>query len=100
MHMLMVPPELRTKLGADAAEALGTMFAHYHEFATDRFERRLTEEVSTLRLELRVELERGLTGIRVEVERMRSDVIKWNLLFWIGQFAAVVTALTFMLNGR
>jgi hypothetical protein len=96
MQTLMVPSDLRTKLGPDAADSLVTMFAHYHEFATDRFERRLTE----LSLDLRVEMERSRTDIRVEMERMRSDVVKWNLVFWIGQFAALTAVLSFLLGAR
>jgi hypothetical protein len=85
METLVVPPELRIKLGPGASRELTEMFAHYHQFSTDRFERRLTE------LDL---------GLRLEMERMRSDVIKWNLLFWIGQFTALIAVLSYMLDGR
>jgi hypothetical protein len=57
--------------------------------AAERFERRLTEEVSGLR----VDIVRELHGIRV-------DLFKWSFLFWIGQVAAVVGVLTFMLRNR
>ena len=96
MKMLAVPPGLRAKLGPDAAEGLVDMFAQYHEFATDRFERRLTE----LRSEFHKDLTEGMAQIRVEMANMRSDVIRWNLLFWVGQFAAVVATLALMLDGR
>jgi hypothetical protein len=96
MQMLNVPPGLRTRLGQDASEGLIEMFAQYHEFATDRFERRLAE--------LRGDFDRthadGLAQIRVEMANMRADVIRWNLVFWVGQFAAMMTALSFMLDGR
>jgi hypothetical protein len=96
VQRLIVPPELRTRLGVDASEGLVEMFGQYHQFATDRFERQLAES----RLDLRLEIERGLTGMRVELERTRADAIKWNLVFWIGQFAAVTAVLSFMLDGR
>jgi hypothetical protein len=96
MQMLNVPPGLRTRLGQDASEGLIEMFAQYHEFATDRFERRLAE--------LRGDFDRthadGLAQIRVEMANMRADVIRWNLVFWVGQLAAMMTALSFMLDGR
>jgi hypothetical protein len=96
MQMLNVPPPVRTELGQDASEGLVEMFAQYHEFATDRFERRLAE--------LRADFDRthaeGLAQIRVEMANMRADVIRWNLVFWVGQFAAMVAALSIMLDGR
>ena len=96
MQMLIVPPEVREKLGPQATEGLSEMFAQYHEFATDRFERRLTE----VQFELRRELHEGLAGIRIEMANMRADVIRWNLVFWVGQVAAMVAALSIMLDGR
>ena len=96
VKMLAVPPELRSKLGPDASEGLVDMFAQYHEFATDRFERRLAE--------LRGDFDRthaeGLAQIRIEMANMRADVIRWNLVFWVGQFAAMMAALSYMLDGR
>jgi len=92
MQVLVVPPELRQKLGADASKDLIEMFGVYHHFATDRFERRLIEEVSGLRVEF--------AGFRADMERMRSDLIKWNLLFWIGQFTAMVAVMSYMLGDR
>ena len=52
--------------------------------ATERFERRLTEEVS---------------GLRVELARMESRLLKWSFLFWAGQVAAMAGLLAFMLRG-
>jgi hypothetical protein len=96
MQMLNIPPGLRTKSGQDASEGLVDMFAQYHEFATDRFERRLAE----LRGDFDKTLAEGLAQIRVEMANMRADVIRWNLVFWVGQFAAMVAALSIMLDGR
>lgn len=50
--------------------------------AEERFERRLVEEVS----KLRVEIEK----LRSEMANTRADMIKWMFLFWIGQTAAMV----------
>ncbi len=72
------------------------MFALYHQLATERFERRLGEEISGVRLELH----KGLGGIREDMANMRADLFKWALLFWIGQFAALIGALSFMLPPR
>ena len=55
------------------------------ETAADRFERRLTEEAS--RLDNRIS---GVeSGLRVEIQKSKSDTIKWMFIFYIGQVAAL-----------
>jgi len=65
-----------------------TMFADAHRIATESFERRLAEEISTFRLEM---VER--------IADLRFDLLKWNFLFWIGQLAAMTAILSVMLRG-
>jgi hypothetical protein len=86
--------------------------------ATDRFERRLAEECGTLRAEvgeLRVHTVTQGTELRLEVARLRLDMteqfgavrldaetkhrelLKWALVFWVGQ-AASVAAIVGALN--
>jgi hypothetical protein len=60
----------------------------------ERFDLSLLET----KLEIRSELERGLAGIRVEMERTRADVIEWNLVSWVGQVAAMLGVLSVMLS--
>jgi hypothetical protein len=75
--------------------------------ATDRFERRLSDEVSKLRegdavirLEvagLRVAMTEQFAAAQVQAERRHHELLKWSLVFWIGQAAAaagIVSALT------
>ena len=45
------------------------------ESASDRFERRLTEETGML---------------RVEMARMEVRLIRWMFVFWLGQLAAMI----------
>ena len=92
MSPLMVPPVLRTRLGADASEGLVEMFSLYQQFSTERYEHRLAQELSMVR----IELERGLAGIRVDMERMQTTVVRWTVLLWFGQFAAIVGVLQYM----
>lgn len=107
MERMMVPAALASRLGHEASEGLVEMFDVSHAFATDRFERRLTEEVGLLRVEmermrgdLRAEMA-GMRGdLRAEMSLMRGDLMKWAFLLWVGQFAALVGALSFMLPGR
>jgi hypothetical protein len=96
METTVVPASVRARIGVEASEGRVEMFSQYQQFSTDRYERRLMHEVGALRLELHD----GLAALRVELERTRSDVIKWNLLMWIGQFAAMVSVMSYMLNGR
>jgi len=67
--------------------------------AAKRFERRLIEEVSRLRLEFHD----GLAGVRVELHEQlattRVETFKWSFLFWIGQVAATGLLLAYMLRG-
>jgi hypothetical protein len=84
---------LGQRLGQDAANGLVELLDAEKEtmlnVAAERFERRLTQEISGLR----VDLVRELHG-------MRADLFKWSFLFWIGQLAAVIGVLTFMLRNH
>ena len=64
--------------------------------ATERFERRLAEEISALR----VEMHAGFASIRQEMAGQRVELLKWSLLFWVGQFAAFTAVLSFMLRAH
>ena len=75
--------------------------------ATDRFERRLSDEVaklrdgdSAVRLEIAnlcVDMTGQFAASRIHAEARHHELLKWSLLFWVGQAAAVagiVSALT------
>jgi hypothetical protein len=73
--------------------------------AVDRFERRLTEETSKLRVEivqgdalLRQELAPGLAGVRQELATTRVELLKWSFLFWVGQVVAMIAILSVLLQ--
>jgi phage host-nuclease inhibitor protein Gam len=84
----------------------------------ERFERRLTEEISGLRTEmhdqiaalrtemhdqiaaLRTELHDGLASVRQEMHAMRVDTLKWSFLFWVGQVATMTALISFLLRAR
>ena len=101
-----VPPVLRERLGdiatIDLMELLETERVewsnHVLDIAADRFDRRLTEQVSGVR----VELHAGLADIRQEIAAGRVEFLKWSFLFWIGQVAVIAGLLAFMfrLAGR
>jgi hypothetical protein len=85
---------------------------------TGRFERRLVEEISSLRLEmaqqgsglrlemaqqgaglrvemaqqgadLRQEMNQLAAGLRAEMAAGRVELIRWSFLFWVGQVIAI-----------
>jgi hypothetical protein len=121
-----VPPALRSALGPDATQAFLEVLERSHQDArpaviaacTERFERRLVEEISSLRLEmaqqgasLRLEMAQQGAGLRVEMAQQGADLrqamnqlaaglraemaagrvelIRWSFLFWVGQVIAI-----------
>ena len=95
-----IPVALADRLGQDATigllELLDGEKADWTDkvlsISTDRFERRLTEEISTLR----IELHDGLAGIRQELATVRVEFLRWSFLFWAGQLAAIAGLIAFM----
>src|SRR5207245_1830193 len=98
-----MPAALRERLGDSATLGLLELFEsqrndwseHVLSVAADRFERRLTEEISALRHEFH----QGLTDVRAEIATTRVETLKWSFLFWVGQVAAMAGLLSFMLRG-
>ena len=94
--MARVSAALRTQLGEAAArdleeyvERLGNDWSDkVMQTATERFDNRLTTEMSSLRLEM----QKGFTDLRVEL-------LRWSFVFWIGQVVAVSSILAFTLRG-
>lgn len=112
-----MPKALVERLGHDGMAGLAAMLdATRHEWtdevmtiAVDRFERRLTSEISTVRSDmsrelstLRVDVSRELATLRVDVARdisaLRVELLKWSFLFWVGQVATTAGLLAFMLR--
>lgn len=82
----------------------------------DRFERRLIEETSKLRVDMtqgfaavRQEMAQGFAALRQEMAAntaalrqdmadQRFEVLKWAFLFWVGQFFAVAGLMAVLLR--
>jgi hypothetical protein len=86
MTSLQVSGPVRLKLGDAAADGLMDMFADVHALATESFERRVSDELGKMRLETTATL-----------ANLRSDLLKWSFLFWIGQLAAMTGILSLLL---
>jgi hypothetical protein len=95
-----VPARLRERLGNDATNGLLEALERTRDQSMtaamtacgDRFERRLIETSSALRLELagvRQEMHDGFATLRQEVAVRHADQLKWSFLFWVGQVAVV-----------
>jgi hypothetical protein len=99
-----IPAALRTRLDDDATFGLIELLESEHKdwggqvlsIASDRFERRLAQELGLLRAEVSKALNDGLTAIRQETATGRLEMLKWSFVFWIGQVAAVAGLLAFM----
>ena len=89
--------------GRGACNALEPMMDHDEhvlQTATDRFERRLAEEVGTLRVDMatgfghvRAEMATSFGSLRSEMIERNHELLKWALVFWATQLAAIAALL-------
>jgi len=113
MAISRVPRALAERLGNDGTEGLITLLvsakAEWTDdvmtTAVDRFERRLTTEISSLRVDVTREiatLRQDMSAVREDFTRdlsnVRVELLKWSFVFWVGQVAAVAGLLAFMLR--
>ncbi len=92
MQRLRVVPALRQRLGDEGTEALTEMvFTAAQDWRDDvltamerRFENRLTQEVSALRVE-----------VTKELAAMRVENLRWSFVFWISQLGAMAGLLAY-----
>jgi len=92
-----VRPALRERLGHQGTSDLVDFLGYCrHEWQADmigiageRFERRLAEETS----KLRVEMAQGFAVLRNDLANQRADILKWMFVFWVGQFFATASFL-------
>ena len=61
---------------------------------TDRFDRRLVEVSSGLR----VQIAQSESTLRGDIAAGRVEFIKWSFIFWVGQVLAVTGILTILLR--
>ena len=70
------------------------------QIITERFERRLAEESGKLRVEMangfgdmKAAMASGLGDLRAEMIERNHELLKWALVFWATQIAAVAALL-------
>lgn len=119
-----VPPALHERLGDEGTFGLLQFFGDSRKewsaevigVVGDRFERRLIEETSKLRVDMtqgfaavRQEMAQGFAALRQEMAAntaalrqdmadQRFEVLKWAFLFWVGQFFAVAGLMAVLLR--
>ena len=109
MAFRAVPTPLQERLGPEGSSALLQLLAETRKdcvadvtsMVSERFERRLVEETS----KLRVEMAQGFAGVRAEIAGLRHemsdqrfDILKWAFLFWVGQFFAVASLMAVLIR--
>ena len=88
MPVLNVDKPLRDKLGDEAVDSLVRLINqslsdqknNTFELVEKKFEYRLSEEIGKVRIEV--------GNIRNDMYKMKSDLIKWMFIFWVGQVGA------------
>ncbi len=67
------------------------------EIVEEKFERRLSEELGKLRVEMaemKSELRGEMADMKSELNNkmgsMRADIIKWMFVFWVGQIDVMI----------
>ena len=125
MAIVKIPEILRHKLSDNGADALVDLLSEVEKSSRDnvvvlveeKFERRLTEEISELRSRDLANLDRRITEesanldkrITEETTKLRTElierisqsevrIIRWMFLFWIGQIAVVAAILSPLLR--
>jgi hypothetical protein len=82
-------PALRQRLGDEGTEALVEMMyataTDWRDDALNRFDQRLTQELSALKVD-----------VTKELASMRVEILRWSFLFWITQLGAMAGLLAYM----
>jgi uncharacterized protein YukJ len=123
MPVITIPKVLRDKLGDEAAESFAILLKEVeHEgrkdalvMAEEKFERRLTEEIGSLKVSfteeigslkvsftermsentsgLEAKLYKVKSELEVKINEVKSDIIKWMFIFWAGQIVVLIAIL-------
>jgi hypothetical protein len=129
----VVPSALQERLGPEATWGLVHLFEmaagewvpEIVNLSTERFERRLVEETSKVRVEAErseTRLREEIAGVRVEMARLevhlheeivqqgvmvrqelsanRFELLKWSFLFWVGQVVAIAGLVGVMIRAH
>jgi hypothetical protein len=94
MDALLVPEPVRHRLGDAGTEGLVTMFSDVHRMGTEQLDRRMADVSASFERRLGEEM----STLRLEMAALKFDLLKWIFLFWIGQLAALTGGIGVMLR--
>jgi len=94
MEILAVPRVLRQKWDDDVVDAVIDLLNKSNSklkeevlvFVEDKFERRLTEEMSKVNQRIIEEI----SSVNQKISESHANLIKWMFLFWIGQIGVIL----------
>jgi hypothetical protein len=94
MEILTVPRVLRQKWDDDVIDAVVELLNKSNlklkedvlVFVEDKFERRLTEEMSKVNQKITEEI----SSVNQKISESHANLIKWMFLFWIGQIGVIL----------
>jgi hypothetical protein len=109
MAALRISGALLERLGEPGAVALSEALEAHETASTEtamtqcgeRFERRLIEETSKLRLEtaqLGGDMREGFATLRQGMVADRFELLRWAFAFWVGQLAAITAIVGLLLR--
>jgi hypothetical protein len=95
MPVINIPKVIRDKLGEDGIEerieGFNLIEKNIREdsmiILEEKFEKRLTEEISRLR----VEFKEDIAKLRAEIVETKAFLVKWMFVFWVSQIALILT---------
>jgi hypothetical protein len=80
---------LKSKLGDKEAKVLV-------EYIETKVDKEFTNKVDLLAT--KIDLEKLNGSLRTEIEKVKSEVIKWMFIFWVGQLASLIAIIEFILK--
>ena len=101
MSMVAIEDPLRESIGNEAVDSLIRLINRSQddqkkdilEIVEEKFERRLSEEISNLKVTLLEKINEVDTRLFKEMTKNKADLIKWMFLFWAGQLAVILGVL-------
>jgi len=94
MAIVAIPKPLREKLSDEGVDSLVELLNKSDEkikqdvitLSIDKFERRLSEEISNIR----IEIGQVRSELKVEMSKNYANTIKWMFIFWVGQVGTII----------
>lgn len=100
---IAIMDESSRSLAEHIIQAVGDRFERRLTEEISRLDRRLTEEVSAVRVEMhkgfgesRSEMHKGFGELRVEIASSKESALRWAFVFWVSQVGAIGGLLAYL----